>query len=131
MVHTHCPTPRPIQTPIKCVQNPMEICIVLSLSSITSPDNSMQSIFIVLGVGQCEHTIRRCIFWIFVSFLFIIDLSMGVFFVPALRIATDWYIPSSRTYDFHSLFHSFKSVFWMLSKGKRCNTNAVNDETLV
>ena len=46
----------------------MEICIVLSLSSMTPPDNSMKAIFIVLGVRQCEHTIKRCTVWIFVQY---------------------------------------------------------------
>ena len=42
MVHSHCPTPRPI----KCLQNPKEIYISLCLSAVwTPPYNSMQAIF--------------------------------------------------------------------------------------
>ena len=60
MVHSHCPMPKPIQIPIKCGQNLMEIRIsLLPLSSMTILYKPFSiGLYLCFGVLQCEHTIK-------------------------------------------------------------------------
>ena len=62
MVHLHCLTPRPRPRPIKCVQNPVEICIGLRVGAVkTFPHIIIEphslSLGLGLGVGQYKRTI--------------------------------------------------------------------------
>ena len=56
LVHSHCPIPRPTD---RHLQNPMEICIGLCLSSMNTSMQFLQAIFfgLCLGVWQYKHAI--------------------------------------------------------------------------
>ena len=58
MVDSHCP--RLTQILIKCVQNPIEICIGLCFWIVwTPPYKFIQAIFVCVGLFQCKHTLNN------------------------------------------------------------------------
>ena len=129
MVHSRCPRPRPtvIQISIKCVQNPMEICIILCVwAQWPLQHNSFQDIFIDLYLGLGKHTIifkKWRYFWWLVESLYWLGPGFSLYFHSLFRLVSQHSTrrqtgASGREKGAHGVVNEriFASLFWAISR---------------